>query len=412
MNLFSRCVLFLALLIWAPLSVTQVPNRYDNEVIGSSERPSYTWDEHVYQAIDQRGQGNFAAAAFHFQRAAELKQSDNFQQYWDASIQYARAEMVDDAFELLDKAIEAGMADVKRLRVNTRLEILHEDPRWDQAIEKMTQAEEKLMDSLTHPELRTELMQRWDNDQALVGQWEQQAEVIEENANRLNEILEEVDWPTISMVGEEGSWSAWAIAQHSSDIEFQRLCLARIASVLSRNDLKPELYAELHDRIARNTYQQQYFGMATMARDGIEGFYPIMDEWNVNQRREEIGLASLSVFANVNHIDYQLPSEQEVKDRELIIQAETRTNYTQALNLLESRSIAEAIHYFNIALENYGYLTNLQIFEFAAQLAALKSLDQSVTDKISELVHLLEDRNWDSIGLVVIDNRFETVGSK
>lgn len=213
------------------------------------------------------------------------------------------------------------------------------------------------------------------------------------------------------MVDQEGAWSAWAIAQHSSDIEFQRVYLDRIASALNRNEAKPELYAELHDRIARNTYQQQYFGMATMERDGIEGFYPIMYEWNVNQRRKEIGLPSLMVFANVNHIDYQLPTEQEVKDRERIIQADTYTNYNEALNLLENRSVAEAIHNFNIALDNYGHLTNLQIFEFAAELSALKSLDQSVFDKISELIHLLEDRNWDSIGLVVIDNRFETFGS-
>lgn len=408
MSLLSHFILMFILNICVPFSVTQVPNSITNQVFGTPEIESYTWDEHVYQAIEQRGLGNFANAAFHFQKAAELKESDNYQQYWDASIQYARAEMVNDAFEMLDKAIEAGMADVKRLRVKTRIEILHEDPRWDQAIEKMTRAEEELMVSLSHPDLRTELMQRWDNDQALVGTWEQQQEVIEENTNRLHEIIEEVGWPTISMVGKDGSWSAWAIAQHSSDIEFQRLCLDFIASALHSNDVDPERYAELHDRIARNTYQQQYFGMATMERDGHEGFYPIMDEWNVDQRRAEIGLPSLTVFANVNHIDYQLPTEQEVKDRELVIQTETHRNYNQALHLLANESTSEAIHHFNLALENYGYLSNLQIFEFAAQLAALKSLDQNVTNKISELVHLLEDRNWDSIGLVLVDNRFET----
>lgn len=400
-NMMSLFRLLLLTLLLSPISVST-----------AQISPPYSWDEHVYQAIEERGKGNFKVAAEHFRAAAETKDSANLQQYWDAAIQYARAEEVHNAFHMLEKAIEAGMADVKRLQDKTRIESLHEDTRWDQIVEKMTLAEEALMSSLSHPELRKELMRRWDHDQSLVGLWEKQRVVIENNSKRLKEIIDQVGWPTFSMVGKDGSWSAWAIAQHSSDIEFQRFCLEGIASALSSDDVHPELYAELHDRIARNTHQQQYFGMATMGRDGIEGFYPILDEWNVNQRRAKIGLPSLKVFANINHIDYQLPTEQEVKKREQFIRTETSIHYNQALNQLLNQSVAEAINHFNLALENYGYLTNLQIFEFSAELAHLESSDRRVLNKISELVQLLKDRNWDSVGLFLIDNRFETFRSQ
>lgn len=374
--------------------------------------PPYSWDEHVYQAIEERVKGNFELAAEHFRAAAETKDSANFQQYWDATIQYARAKKVDNAFYMLDKAIDAGMVDVKRLQEKTRIESLHEDSRWNQAVEKMTLAEEALMSSLSHPDLRKELMKRWDNDQALVGQFEQQRVIIKNNSKRLKEVIDQIGWPTISMVGKDGSWSAWAIAQHAYDVEFQRYCLSQIALALSNDEVEPELYAELHDRIARNTYQQQLFGMAIMEREGIEGFYPIQEEWNVNQRRQQIGLPPLKVFANVNHIDYKLPTKQEFEAREQIVRTEATQYYDQALHVLSNQSVSEAIDQFNLALESYGHVTNLQIFEFSARLAQIGSDDQAVVNKISELVQLLRDRKWDSISLASIDKRFETFRSQ
>lgn len=394
----TRLLLAALLLLPIPISVAQMSRS--------------SWDKHVYQAIEERGKGNFELAAEHFRVAAEMKDSANFQQYWDAAIQYARAKKVDEAFCMLDKAIEAGMADAKRLQEKTRIENLHEDPRWDQAVEKMRLAEEAFMHSLSHPELRTELMRRWDNDQALVGQWDQQRVVIENNSRRLKEVIDQIGWPTISMVGKDGSWTAWAIAQHAYDIKFQRYCLSQIARALSNNEVEPDIYAELHDRIARNTYQQQLFGMATMEREGVEGFYPIQKEWNVNQRRRQIGLPPLEVFANMNHIDYKRPSKQEFESEEHLIRTEAMEYYDQALYALSNQSVSEAIDQFNLAMEKYGCLTNLQIFEFSARLAQTGSDDQAVVQKISELVRLLLDRQWDSIGLVLIDERFEMFRSR
>ncbi len=54
----------------------------------------------------------------------------------------------------------------------------------------------------------------------------QEKEVFETNAKKLQTIIDEIGWPTISRVGIEAASAAWLIAQHSDfDKNFQRRCL-------------------------------------------------------------------------------------------------------------------------------------------------------------------------------------------
>jgi hypothetical protein len=47
------------------------------------------------------------------------------------------------------------------------------------------------------------------------GYAEEMQQVHRENAHRLNELISQHGWPTISLVGLEGCRAAWLIAQHS-----------------------------------------------------------------------------------------------------------------------------------------------------------------------------------------------------
>lgn len=273
-------------------------------ILFSSTVFSQTWDEFIYQGKEERSKGNFRKAGELIAKGAELKGTDNFGHYYYAAIMYANADEIDSCFELLTKCIEAGMYDLARWERNSRLKKLQTDERWTDLKSKMKESERKYSNGLTHSFLRDELKQMWKRDQDLVGQWDEQKQVLSENTIGLKEIIDEYGWPTRDMIGKDGVWMAWAIVQHSHDLEFQKYCLELLQNNLGSYKSEPELYAELYDRICRNTDREQKFGQAIIEENGIKKFYPIEKESEVDDRRKSIGLDPIKVYANENFVSY------------------------------------------------------------------------------------------------------------
>ena len=97
---------------------------------------------------------------------------------------------------------------------------------------------------------------------------------------------------------------AWAIAQHAHDLDFQKKCLQLLKNTLLSDEPEALLYAELNDRICRNTGQKQTYGQAIIEDNGVKKFYPIANETEVDARRTAIGLPPLKVYANENYVAY------------------------------------------------------------------------------------------------------------
>lgn len=272
----------------------------------SQRTVAQSWDELVYQGREAHARGELQHAVDLLAQAADKKGQDNFELYLYAGILSARLGSTDESFSLLRKSVDAGMWDVPRLERNSRLADLRSDQRWDALVERIHDRENEYVEvsGMTHPRLREELKSMWAKDQNLAGS-ENQRSVIDDNSKRLHEIVSEYGWPTESMVGKDGAWFAWAIAQHSFDIDFQRECLSRMESLLHAKKLDATYFAELSDRIARNTGEDQKYGMAIVTRDGGKVFYPIADIESVDERRSEIGLPPLKVWANENGVDYE-----------------------------------------------------------------------------------------------------------
>jgi len=264
-----------------------------------------TWDQYIYRGKQERAKGNFEKAGFFIAKGAELKGTNNFEHYYYAAIMYANANNLDSSFKLLSKCIDAGMFDWARWERNSRLKLLRDDKRWTEMHDKMVKAEQEYSRALSKPSLREALKKMWKRDQDLVGKWDQQKVVVDQNTLRLNRIIDQYGWPTRSMVGKDGSWMAWAIAQHSQDIHFQRKCLKLLEKTLATNEPEPVLYAELYDRICRNTNHKQKFGQAIIEKNGVKKFYPIENKPGVDARRASIGLVPLQVYANENHVEYK-----------------------------------------------------------------------------------------------------------
>lgn len=88
------------------------------------------------------------------------------------------------------------MYDLARWERNNRLNVLHSNNRWNELKVKMQKVEQEYSSNLSHPKLRTELKQMWKNDQDLVGKWDAQKKIVNQNTIRLNEIIAQYGWPT------------------------------------------------------------------------------------------------------------------------------------------------------------------------------------------------------------------------
>jgi hypothetical protein len=150
--------------------------------------------------------------------------------------------------------------------------------------------------AVTEPELRAELVELLDADQA-----ERTGEVTANNdrarTERLKEIIDEYGWPTVAQVGAEGATAAWAIAQHSDhDVEFQEQALELMTAAVAAGEADPSQLAFLVDRVAVNQGRPQTYGSQMGCVDGTAVPAPIGDEDKVDQRRADIGLDPLADY--------------------------------------------------------------------------------------------------------------------
>ncbi|HEU4807639.1 MAG TPA: DUF6624 domain-containing protein, partial [Homoserinimonas sp.] len=110
--------------------------------------------------------------------------------------------------------------------------------------------------------------------------------------DRLEQIIYEFGWPTVSLVGEDGEDAAWAMAQHSDlDREFQRFALEQLRAAVDIDQASPGNLAYLEDRVATGAGEPQTYG--TQVRCGPDGpvpATPINDETGLEQRRADAGL--------------------------------------------------------------------------------------------------------------------------
>lgn len=156
----------------------------------------------------------------------------------------------------------------------------------------------------THEDLRVELIEMMRQDQL-----ERTGEGLPDGtplppiqdytrAIRLDEIVDEVGWPTFAMVGKEGSTAAWLIAQHADhDGELQARWLGLVDTAARTGQADPTEAAYLADRVAVNQNEPQLYGTQIRCRGGQPTpATPIEDDATVDERRRNVGLEPLTDY--------------------------------------------------------------------------------------------------------------------
>lgn len=248
--------------------------------------------------------GRHSASADAYEAAIRAG-ADSSSTFYNAACSSALAGRTDAAFRLLAACIERGWFNVTHMKSDSDLASLHQDERWSRILERCVTAEAEYLKSLTHPELRKELLEMQRVDQEYRSTFHDpkklaaMGDVDGRNTARMKEIIDRFGFPTRTMVGREGAGAAWLLVQHAdADPKFQRRCLDMM-SKLPPDEYSRSNLAYLTDRVRVAEGKPQLYGTQFHTVDGKLVPRPIEDEANLDRRRKEVGLQSMAEYTKL-----------------------------------------------------------------------------------------------------------------
>lgn len=118
----------------------------------------------------------------------------------------------------------------------------------------------------------------------------------EDSKRFIEDVLQDYHWIDRDQFGDVYADHAWIMVQHADDYpDFQAEVLGRMRTLLESGNLRRRHYAYLHDRVAVNRDNPQYYGTQPTweCEDGQLSLAPLEDPENVNERRAAMGLNSV-----------------------------------------------------------------------------------------------------------------------
>ena len=271
----------------------------------------------AHMANDFRKAGQLAEQAFALPGAQIGAGS-----YYNAACSWARAGETDNAFRDLDRAAAAGWENLTQLKTDTDLTSLHADKRWTRLLKKV-QATVTRAEATQNIPLKRELaaihesdqgprrvmgpmQQRYKNGGPQLDSLYQQMKLHDaQNEARVKAIIAQYGWPGKSLVGRDGSSTAFLVLQHSNLATIQEY-LPLIRQATAKGELGKGELALMEDRVLVFQQQPQVYGsqVRSNASTGKMEFFPIADEAHVDERRATMGLGTLAEYGKMFSIDY------------------------------------------------------------------------------------------------------------
>ena len=219
-----------------------------------------------------------------------------------------------NAFKWLNLSIEKGWSNLKHLKSDTDLEIMHLKKEWKQTIEKLEKKLELIEANYDKP-LKAELLTILDEDQKYRMQMNetqkkfgQDSEEIKDlwkitnqkdsvNLIKIKKILDERGWVGKDQVGAQANSALFLVIQHS-DLQTQKKYLPMMKEAVTKGNANPSSLALLIDRIEIREGRKQIYGsqIGTNSKTKTQYVLPLTDPDNVDKRRTEVGLGSISDY--------------------------------------------------------------------------------------------------------------------
>jgi hypothetical protein len=155
------------------------------------------------------------------------------------------------------------------------------------------------------------------------------AELAERNrvdtlhAKRVREIINDVGWPGISLVGTNAAEGMWLLVQHF-DLADQDQYLPLMEKAVARKEALPENFVYLVDRVRLLHDQKQLYGTQYIPlKEGESMRAPLEDPDHVDERRESVGLPPLLEYEKSKLNMKVVPNPQDAAKGTHPLHAET-----------------------------------------------------------------------------------------
>lgn len=150
------------------------------------------------------------------------------------------------------------------------------------------------------------------------GYHKKMANLHTQNAQKLNNIIDLIGYPTTDKVGEQASEAAWLIIQHSiGQPNFMKKCAKMLEKVVSEKKANPKHLAYLTDRIATYEGKPQRYGTSfDWDENGEMSPKPYDDLIKVNQRRKSLGLNTIQEQTRIMRKQVEIENQQPPENLE------------------------------------------------------------------------------------------------
>ncbi len=404
-------------------SCKQVKNNPRNTNENLVQNANTKWVAPMIQAYKEFNKNRSVKAANYIFEATELMPNKNLENYLVSAMVYAQNKEKEKALKAIERAIEEGFKDSELLNSIPEYISLKNNPRWNKLILETDNRRSEYEKSIQNIKLLELLRNLWAKDQEALNHYEDSIKNIDStataedyrrlfepvenrweiNKNKLDSIINIYGWPGNKLVGEEGAKVAWSIPQHHPDILFKEKCLHLIKNALEKGDVDPNHYAQLSDRIARETWQKQTYG-TSMDRNAP---FPIKNPTNVNKERSQIGLIEPMEVHSIYHgIEYKSPSKEEIKS----VFKRAQENYKKFENFITLKESDSANTYITKAISAHGDISNQQLFNASLLLAKIN--DKRSQRMSIKILKVLIWRKWDNRFKILNQAEFDLLRTK
>jgi hypothetical protein len=187
---------------------------------------------------------------------------------------------------------------------SSRQALPHDALVFAEARHRQTQLEDRYgAHTPTHPELRDQISQLLEDDQAVRQREGFDSKKMEEadqrTAGPLKAIFDRYGVPTYDMVGVEAAKNFVVMVQHQSP-EFRLAVLPKLKANVDAGQADPATFAMVFDRTQRDRGRNQLYGQQLECAAGkLLDVAPLDDATNVNLRRAELGLIRVELYARL-----------------------------------------------------------------------------------------------------------------
>lgn len=297
-------------------------------LIGLSLSVNTFGQEQEYENLIRQGDStyflnNYNKATEFFQRAFKLKK-DNPNHLYNGACSAALSGDKKNAFEFLELAFQNGYTNITHLKNDTDLNNLHNEKEWAELLVKMQKKVDEIERDYDKP-LQAELLSIYNDDQSIrmeymnaVNKFGYKNSKVDSLAKKMiyqdsinlikvTKILDEKGWVGSNKIGGQANQTLFLVIQHS-DLKTQEKYLPIMRDAVKKGNASIKALALLEDRIALGQGKKQKYGSQIWRNEKTNEYYvaPLEDPDNVDERRHEVGLNSLSEYAKQWNINWNV----------------------------------------------------------------------------------------------------------